>query len=175
MLKKRVQGQTLLETAICLPLLLTVGLAVFQFTLLTEARIIASYAAHNASRSLTVNANLQTAASQLELAHRAAATTLAAITPLPSRFLGLLGRFNKNLLVKNAMQQSQLSIEKKIEAANGKELLLELQYNYPLVVPLANRLFVKLFAPKKERQRYGKFPYQLAIRAKSLTSFQVSR
>jgi len=178
-------AQAATEFAICFPILLFAGLGSLQLALLAEAKLVSGYAVHNAARCLSVQTDFRSAHSMLGQAKLAAAFSLAGITPVNKRATvkrilpSLTSRFTLTRLIvnqqrlENANRQIDLTIIGQAESPAGKELLLELNYDYPLVVPLSNWLLLP-FGGRKSTSVRAPARYYYPLKSRSLTRFRVT-
>ncbi len=168
--------------------LLTFLVAVFcsiQVFLISEARIIAGLAAHNAARCVSVLADPSDPVGMEQIARQAAAVTLSGITPpnsafftskLPKNMAGIIGghvyRFRE------AYNRTRVDLREKIYTPSGKkkERIVKVTYHYPMIITMAARFFLK---KSKDAGRYWKpgtrFPFYMKITAYDVTRFNLTK
>jgi hypothetical protein len=168
----RRRGQALVEFAIAFPLLLLAGLGGVQLALVAEAKIMVQLAAQQVARSLSVYAAEEALADFLPLGEEVAAFSLAGITPLPGPLTALadLPLAGHRARAKEARQRLRLSLRGESPGNRGRERVLELTYDFPLLVPLAGKCLARLAGG-------GADPLSPTLRltGRSLTRFAASR
>lgn len=174
-------GQALIEWCLSWPLLLAAALGAVQLALLAEAKLQTAIAVHHAVRSLTVFASQEAASQALARARDVAALSLSGVTPLPrpafaaAEYSGTAWPTpppDHTARLAAARRAIELRRERTIRGSRAEEDVLHLTYRYPLVIPLANRLFHHLC----NSQAIPPIPtYNCPLESRGLTRYGMSR